>query len=200
METGNNYSLGTFDILFKRDVPHVLEKIFFSLDYNSLVTCLRVNKSLRRLLSTPKYRKELLGKKNIVKKFFRASYAEGDAEEVRRLIYDQMVDVNLNIGPGLSTPLILAAKSGSDYVVEVLLQAGADIERGDYWGHTPLYWAVYYDSFRSVKLLLDAGAVVDNKDSKGRTPLWYAKSRYVINMLIKHGADPNGSPEEAASH
>ena len=100
------------------------------------------------------------------------------------------------IGKISSTSLILSAKFGSDDVVEVLLKAGADIERGDFWGHTPLYWAVYYDNFRTVKLLLDAGAAVDNTDSKGRTPLWYAKSRYVTNMLIKHGADPDGSPED----
>ena len=199
METGNNNSnsaISTFDTLLTKNVPHILEKIFLSLDYNNLVTCLKVSKCWRKLLSTPKYRKELLAKKNMVMKFYKASY-EGDAEEVRKLIYDRMVDVNLNIGPGLSTSLILSAKFGSDDVVEVLLKAGADIERGDFWGHTPLYWAVYNDNFRTVKLLLDAGAAVDNKDSKGRTPLCYAKSRYVIKMLIDHGADPDGSPEEA---
>ena len=31
-----------FEILFNRQVPHIVEKIFFSLDYESLKKCLEV--------------------------------------------------------------------------------------------------------------------------------------------------------------
>ena len=37
--------LGTFSILFNKNVPHVQEKIFFSLDYDSLKACGEVCKT-----------------------------------------------------------------------------------------------------------------------------------------------------------
>ena len=37
-------------MLFKISVPHVLEKIFLSLDYESFKRCLKVNKEWNKLL------------------------------------------------------------------------------------------------------------------------------------------------------
>ena len=48
-----------FDKFFLRNVPHILEKIFFSLDYMSFKTCMRVNKTWRDLLITARHQKEL---------------------------------------------------------------------------------------------------------------------------------------------
>ena len=58
--------LGTFSILFNKNVPHVQEKIFFSLDYDSLKACEEVCKTWHELLGTEPYQvksKELLEKK-----------------------------------------------------------------------------------------------------------------------------------------
>ena len=46
-----------FDTLFAKSVPHILEKIFFSLDYASFKNCLEVNnRAWNELLATKQYR------------------------------------------------------------------------------------------------------------------------------------------------
>ena len=44
-----------FDTLLKRSVPHVPEKIFFSLDYKSFKSCLNVSKEWNKLLMSKAY-------------------------------------------------------------------------------------------------------------------------------------------------
>ena len=47
-----------FDTLFTSvNMPHILEKIFFSLDYDSLKACRQVNGAWRQLLSSDKYQR-----------------------------------------------------------------------------------------------------------------------------------------------
>ena len=41
-----------FDILFGRNVPHILERMFFSLDYESFQTCFGVSDNWRMLLKS----------------------------------------------------------------------------------------------------------------------------------------------------
>ena len=47
-----------FDPLFTRSVPHILEKIFFYLDYDSFQQCVRVNTTWYELLTSDSYRKK----------------------------------------------------------------------------------------------------------------------------------------------
>ena len=44
-----------FDKLFTKSVPHILEKIFLSLDYKSFKTCLDVSKTWRDLLNSDSF-------------------------------------------------------------------------------------------------------------------------------------------------
>ena len=48
-------NLGQFDTLFNKNVPHILEKIFFSLDYDSFETCTKVCTTWDELLSSESY-------------------------------------------------------------------------------------------------------------------------------------------------
>ena len=41
--------------LFSKNVPHILEKIFFSLDYESYKICLEVNSEWKELLTSERY-------------------------------------------------------------------------------------------------------------------------------------------------
>ena len=59
MESKETDVPGVFGPLSTRSVPHILEKIFFSLDYKSFKTCMKVNKAWRELLSTASYQKRL---------------------------------------------------------------------------------------------------------------------------------------------
>ena len=46
-----------FELLFRRNVPHILEKIFFSLSYNSYLTCFEVNNAWKKTLVSERYQK-----------------------------------------------------------------------------------------------------------------------------------------------
>ena len=48
-----------FDKLFSMNVPHILEKIFFSLDYESYKKCLEVSYAWNKLLESESYQKKL---------------------------------------------------------------------------------------------------------------------------------------------
>ena len=215
MEPGENCYPSAFDTLFARNVPHILEHIFFSLDYKSFKMCTSVNKTWRELLTSSRYQNELkemrIEKKKNEEKLYSASQ-EGNAEEVRRLIHNHGVDVNFKMGSGSrwdsrfemregrwqTTPLIEATRKSHIEIVKILLDAGADIDREDAykWMNTPLLWAVSYNHYEIVKFLLDAGAKVDQADMWGSTPLRCVKSKDVAKILLEHGADPNKANEE----
>ena len=178
-----------FDTLFARSVPHILENIFFSLDYKSFKTCMDVNKTWKELLSSEPYQKKLhemlIEKKNNETKL-QSAIKEGNAEEVRILITKNVVDVN-------NKHLSEAVLWGHNDVVKLLIDAGTDIDNQDWAGRTPLSYAAM--SFKDVvKTLLDAGANIDKADYEGATPLHKAVTfgnKGVVQLLIERGAQPN---------
>ena len=88
-----------FDILFTKNVPHVLEQILFSLDYGSFKRCLRVNKAWNKLLNSESFQKKSrhIFQKEInlecERRLWKAS-KDGQIEEVRSLLLNKMLDVN----------------------------------------------------------------------------------------------------------
>ncbi|MFJ9411620.1 ankyrin repeat domain-containing protein [Streptomyces sp. NPDC101393] len=81
--------------------------------------------------------------------------------------------------------------------VKALLRAGADAERADRDGITPLYLASVNGQAELVRLLLAAGASPDtesNAPGLAGTPLCAAAcwgSTETVRELLAHGADPN---------
>ena len=140
--------LCAFDKLFSRNVPHILELIFLSLDYESYKTCCEVSRTWNELLSSKRHQ-------NIGKLVFQAEISrdqeklfdaakEGDATKVRSLLQSKMLDVNW---------------------------------RSFYFLITPLHRAAYYGQKEVVKLLLEKGAIVNAKSKNGDTPLCNAKEK-----------------------
>ena len=160
-----------FDRLFTRGVPHILEKIFFSFDYNSFVACREVSNAWNELHSSEPYQQmanELLVEKRMNEEKLIRSSLEGNAGEVRKVLASG-VNINckaencLNYGAencliyGV-TPLYGAAKKGHINVVKLLLDAGADPNAEDVFGDNALYCPVRDGNTDVVKLLLEAGA------------------------------------------
>ena len=197
MEAGEPTFSG-FDTLLSKNVPHILEKIFFSLDYESFKTCHEVSTTWNELLTSASFvtRTKSEFYEDILedeKKLFTAS-VEGEAEEVERLLSSGMVNVNCRGGYYNSTPLYEAADRGNKEVAQLLLEGSADPNCADIDGETPLYKAVVNGDLDVVRLLLERGADPNKSDDRRWTPLHEAARKGcgdVVQLLIEGGADLN---------
>ena len=159
------------DALFTNNVPHILEKIFLSLDYTTFKNCLAVNHQWKEFLTPDsfmkrarnRFKEEVLDDKNKLVKACR----KGKVDEVRKLVWSGILDVYCLLtrtrSPYIpitmqSTPLCMAAKGGHKKVLEILLDKGADCNKTDGDGFTPLHMAARFGHEDIVKMFLDIGA------------------------------------------
>jgi ankyrin repeat protein len=107
------------------------------------------------------------------------------------------------------TPLHFAAREGQIEAAEMLLAAGAPIDRQEADGKTPLNLAIYNGHYELASLLVDSGADVNLADAEGFPPLFWAVDRRnmewnpgfpwiqtadpmpLIVRLLEAGADPD---------
>ena len=133
-----------FGKLFTKSVPHILEKIFLSLDYASFKTCMKVNTMWQELLTSESFTRlgKLTFSEDIERELWHALHG-GNVHEVRKVLSCGMVDVNCTNKEN-RTPLLTAVEMGFKDVVQLLLEEGADsriANKGtfDYW--SPLHVA-----------------------------------------------------------
>ena len=198
MDTKETQITCAFDTLFTKNVPHILELIFFFLDYKSFEECLEVNKTWRGLLTSEFFQvkaklvfhEEIL---NEQKELWHASMW-GKVEVVKRILSFIMVDVNCLGGFNDSTPLCEAASFGRKEVAQLLLQKGAEPDKADKLGQTPLYWAAMTGHRGVVEVLLDEGADLNRAVVRGTTLLHKAAFKdhtNVVALLLERGANHN---------
>eukprot|EP00403_Amphidinium_massartii_P043443 CAMPEP_0178444764 /NCGR_PEP_ID=MMETSP0689_2-20121128/39729_1 /TAXON_ID=160604 /ORGANISM="Amphidinium massartii, Strain CS-259" /LENGTH=190 /DNA_ID=CAMNT_0020069113 /DNA_START=50 /DNA_END=622 /DNA_ORIENTATION=+ len=97
-----------------------------------------------------------------------------------------------DLGPGGTTPLMLASNLGDLEEVLKLIKDGADIDTQDKYGWTALRYAVRGDRYVVAEALIDAGADLNKPSSSGRTPLMSAAANGLddmVRLLVKSGAD-----------
>lgn len=90
------------------------------------------------------------------------------------------------------TPLIAANIGGEVDAVNLLIKAGADINKKDSWGQTALMMAVKHSHTSIIKTLIKAKAHLDIQDALGCTALMqaaYHDDRESIIILLKAGAN-----------
>ena len=93
----------------------------------------------------------------------------------------------------------LAAQHGDRKTIEILLNAGADIETKDKLGYTSLHYAAQHGKLEAVEILFNAGADIEAKDEYSKTPSDLAaeyKWREVVEFLseAEKSTPPSTSP------
>ena len=113
------------------------------MDYESFKACSKVNVALKELLTSRPVQKKAKSvfSKEIAEDEKRLLLAskEGNVEEVARLLSGGMVDVNCSGGKYLATPMCEAAYHGKLEVLRILMDHGAERDRVDRHGQTPLH-------------------------------------------------------------
>ena len=199
MEARVGVSGCAFDKLFITNVPHVLEMIIFSLDYESYKKCLKVCVIWRDLLSTKssQTKGKLQFHNEVCKDQRQLSFAtwNGDTQMAKSLLSSGLLDVNANISRYVNniisrpagTLLTLAAEEGHEDVVLLLLNNGADPNKANNSGRTPLHSAASSGNLSIVRQLLYSGATPDIQDEFGCTPMFMARAHadHAIMQLLK---------------
>lgn len=85
------------------------------------------------------------------------------------------------------TPLAYAAREGCVECARLLVEAGADIDRGDIENVTPLNLAIMNLRFDTAKYLIEAGANVNKWSLRGENPVYSA----VDMNTLPHGGYPD---------
>ncbi len=115
-------------------------------------------------------------------------------KHVPALLVELGADVNVHCKEG-QTPLMRATLNSHHDLMEVLVQAGAELEAVDAAGRTALHYAAEtrFEANRVVALLLESGAAVEARDGEGRTPLCLAQAagnQPIATALEAVGAQP----------
>ena len=113
----------------------------------------------------------------------------GNLDELNELIVEGG-DVNESGCLGC-TPQLLASDNSLE-IVNVLLAAGAEVNKTNDAGNIPLHWASWYGHLEIVNVLLAAGAEVNKTDNSGDTALLWAScdgKLEVVKSLIRAKAD-----------
>ena len=95
--------------------------------------------------------------------------------------------MNLPLTNNYCTTSVISAKEGHTNVVEILLKAGADLEKRHQSGCTALNKACAGNNREVVDLLCKAGADVNTQDNYGSSPLHKAVQKNnaeVVNALL----------------
>jgi ankyrin repeat protein len=132
--------------------------------------------------------------------------AESGSHECVELLLNAGADI-MTVDEFETTALMMAAKSGNEISVRLLLEVGAGehINAKNSWGSTALIEAAISGNAESVRVLIDTGADVNMGTwegsswgytqwysfSKGLTALMLAGSSDVVKALIAAGADVN---------
>ena len=90
------------------------------------------------------------------------------------------------------TSAIRCSWNGHSDILQFLLEQGANADRSDYVGWTPLHFAAMHNKYECAAVLLRHGVMLDNVTIKGETALWFASMKGhlpIVQLLVQSGAD-----------
>lgn len=124
-------------------------------------------------------------------------------EDVLRAILQHVDDVNSTCTADGQAALHVAAYQSNPWVFEILIGAGAIVDRRDFHGDTPLCIAASHSCPAAVTVLLNHGANVGTKGNAGHAALHMAAAKAgtaetatVVDLLLRWGADENSAADD----
>lgn len=116
---------------------------------------------------------------------------DGKAEVVQYLL-TQNVDVNRHSDASalFLGPMHMAALSGDSKIVQLLAEAGSDLNPLGREGGTPMMWALSEGKMETVNKLLELGADPNIKNSYGFSAVDFARQMENNELLKKMGVEP----------
>jgi ankyrin repeat protein len=123
--------------------------------------------------------------------FFVNNARNGDIAALRQGLADGLpVDGTDSLG---QTALLAAIGHNAPDEVQLLLQHGADVNKPDDAGWSPLHYAAWFGTSTVIlQALLDRGARIDALNDRHITPLYFASvagHESQVKLLLEHGAD-----------
>ena len=116
---------------------------------------------------------------------------EGNTELTKELI-ENGAEIDAADGTWGSSPLLFAAQAGWKEVIQILLNAGANINFKSESGYDAIYFATEGEHTNIVKLLIECGIDIDP------TNIHYASATEqidIIKLLLDHGVDINSKTQ-----
>ncbi len=116
-----------------------------------------------------------------------------DTPELTKWLVETGAALEARDDPFLCTPLMIASSCGATKNMQVLIEAGADVNAQDKYRQTAL---IYAKNAEAVRILVTAGADKDHIDGMGDSRLKSAAENgqiEVVKTMLELGADPNVS-------
>ncbi len=126
---------------------------------------------------------------------------ENDFKKTENLLFTQKVDPNDYIQDFLH-PVNVAVAQGKKPVIELLIQAGADLNILDAYeskNWNPLWLAIGGADYDLVEWLIECGSAINFSMPDGLLPIHYAAflgNSRMVKLLLSRGADVNGKNQE----
>ncbi len=123
---------------------------------------------------------------------------KGDLEKVKELVENNLQLIKVK-GNNDFTPLLFAANNNKGDIAEFLISKGADIDEvflADYYGNTPITFAIKNGSLKMVKILHEKGANIQYRTNLGENYLHFAAAQNKVDIaeyLIHCGIDINST-------
>ena len=125
----------------------------------------------------------------------REAVSKGDVDLTQKALEMEGADPNATTSDRSRMPMLsLATNRHHDQVVKVLIDAGADVNKGSGDKSRVLHWAAKHNRCAIIEVLLKKGASVNEVDGFGRTALSYAAEEGhndAIRLLLGADADIN---------
>ena len=119
---------------------------------------------------------------------------ENGNAEISKALLQAGSPVDTGYAMNAASPIAVASALGHTEIIELLIQSGADLSKGNMQGQSPLQLALHWEHTDAALALLRGGAKPDERDSTGATALIYAArlpDGILLEAMLAAGADPN---------